>query len=124
MLRLRPAAASCIKSLASCIYIAGYTVANLWRYPIRRHVSFASALEFPLTVLLMFILTLVLISDSLDADVLRKYIKKLSPIHPSEEERITFVSESTSGASTVIIASPLFMYLVCLFVALLFLGKS
>ena len=26
-------------------YIAGYTVANLWRYPIRRHVVFASVLE-------------------------------------------------------------------------------
>ena len=69
-------------------------------------------------------MVLVLISDSLDSDVLRNYIKKLSPIHPSEEERITFVSESTSGASTVIIASPLLMYLVNLFVALLFLDKS
>ena len=27
-------------------YIAGYTVANLWLYPIRRRVAFASALEF------------------------------------------------------------------------------
>ena len=27
-------------------YIAGYTVANLWRYPIRHHFAFASALEF------------------------------------------------------------------------------
>ena len=26
-------------------YIAGYTVANLWRYPIRRRVAFANALE-------------------------------------------------------------------------------
>ena len=26
-------------------YITGYTVANLWRYPIRRRVAFASALE-------------------------------------------------------------------------------
>ena len=60
---LCPAAASCIKPLASCIYslanekrryvmtsgfqqyIAGYTVANLWRYPIRRRIAFASALE-------------------------------------------------------------------------------
>ena len=27
-------------------YIAGYTVTNLWRYPIRRRVAFASALEW------------------------------------------------------------------------------
>ena len=26
-------------------YIAGYTVANFWRYPIRRHVTKASAIE-------------------------------------------------------------------------------
>ena len=26
-------------------YIAGYTVANLWRYPIRRRVTYASALK-------------------------------------------------------------------------------
>ena len=61
---IRPAAASCIKPLASCIYslstnekrrnvmtsgfrkyMAGYTVANLLRYPIRCRVAFASALE-------------------------------------------------------------------------------
>ena len=27
-------------------YIAEYTVANFWRYPIRRHVTYASALEW------------------------------------------------------------------------------
>ena len=27
-------------------YIAEYTVANFWRYPIRRRVIFASALEY------------------------------------------------------------------------------
>ena len=27
-------------------YITGYTVANLWRYPIRRRVAFASAFEY------------------------------------------------------------------------------
>ena len=61
---IRPAAASCINPLATAYihlstnekrryamtlgfrqYIAGYTVANLWRYPIRRRVAFASALE-------------------------------------------------------------------------------
>ena len=26
-------------------YIAGFTIANLWRYPIRRRVAFASALD-------------------------------------------------------------------------------
>ena len=63
---IRPAAASCIKPLASCIihlstnekrcnvmtsgfrqYIAGYSVANLKRYPIRSRVAFAGALELP-----------------------------------------------------------------------------
>ena len=63
---VRPADASCIKPLASCIfslvnhekrryimtsgsrqYIAGYTVANLWRYPIRRRVAYACAFECP-----------------------------------------------------------------------------
>ena len=29
-------------------YIAEYTVANFWRYPIRRRVTYASALEFKL----------------------------------------------------------------------------
>ena len=28
------------------IYIAEYTVSNFWRYPIRRRVSYASALEY------------------------------------------------------------------------------
>ena len=28
-------------------YIAEYTVANFWRYPIRRPVTYASALELP-----------------------------------------------------------------------------
>ena len=60
---IRPAAASFIKPLASSIYlftnekqfyvimsgfrqcIPGYIVANLCRYPIRRRVAFASALE-------------------------------------------------------------------------------
>ena len=61
---IRPAAASCIKPLASCIYslvsqwkatlrngVRFPTVYrrincwNLWRYPIRRRVAFASALE-------------------------------------------------------------------------------
>ena len=31
-------------------YIAGYTVANLWPYPIRRRVAFASALEWKFNV--------------------------------------------------------------------------
>ena len=65
---IRPAAASCIKPLASYIhlpanekrlyvmtsgfrqYIAGYTVANLLRYPMKRRVAFASALECILLV--------------------------------------------------------------------------
>ena len=31
-------------------YIAEYTVANFWRYPIRRRVTYASALEFLIIV--------------------------------------------------------------------------
>ena len=32
-------------------YIAEYTVANFWRYPIRRRVTYASALELPLDLI-------------------------------------------------------------------------
>ena len=31
-------------------YIAEYTVANFWRYPIRRHVTYASALDYDIDV--------------------------------------------------------------------------
>ena len=45
-------------------YIAEYTVANFWRYPIRRRVTYASALEFVLvSILFYFILFFVLISS-------------------------------------------------------------
>ena len=68
---LHPVAASCINRLPAAYihlssnekrrfvmtsdfrqYIAGYTIANLWRYPIRRRVAFANALEYLLTMFL------------------------------------------------------------------------
>ena len=39
---------NCIQNFHLGMYIVGYSVAKLWRYPIRRHVAFASALEFVL----------------------------------------------------------------------------
>ena len=51
-------------------YIAGYTVANLWRYPITRRVAFASALEY-LMKLFLPILTINEMILKLIADVTR-----------------------------------------------------
>ena len=45
-------------------YIAEYTVANFWRYPIRRRVTYASALECSFTFFLILWSESLLISSS------------------------------------------------------------